>query len=67
MGTPTPKGAVMEARLPRMATVSQKWPWMSRWGGASIGASPRVSWGSEASDRASPYESRVQPRGVPGW
>ena len=84
MGTPTPKGAGVEAGLPRIARVSQKWPWVSRetpwvfrewpwmtqewpWGGASVGASSRVSWGGEASDRASPCESRGQIRGVPGW
>ena len=47
--------------------VSWKWPWVFRWGGASVEASPRVSWGSEASDEASPCESRGQPRGVLGW
>ena len=40
---------------------------MSRWGGASVGASPRVPRGGEASDGASPCESREQARGVPGW
>ena len=40
---------------------------MSRWGGASVGASPRVSRGDEASDGASPCESRGQARVVPGW
>ena len=40
---------------------------MSRWGGASFEASQRVSRGGEASDGASPYESRGQARGVPGW
>ena len=30
MGTPTPKGAGVEAVLPRMARVSQEWPWMSQ-------------------------------------
>ena len=35
-------------------------------GGASVGASPRVSRGGEASDGASPCESRGQTRGVPG-
>ena len=30
MGTPTPKGAGVEAVLPRMARVSQEWPWVSR-------------------------------------
>ena len=29
MGTPTPKGAGVEAVLPRMARVSQEWPWVS--------------------------------------
>ena len=74
MGAPTPKGAGVEALLPRMARVSQEWPWMtrewpwmSRWGGASVGASPRMSRGGEASDRASPCESREQPKGVSGW
>ena len=74
MGTPTPKGAGVEAVLPRMAKVSQEWPWVSRetpwvsqWGGASVGASPRVSRGGEASDGASPCESRGQTRGVAGW
>ena len=81
MGTPTPKGASVEAVLPRMARVSQErpwvsretpwvfreWPWVSRWGGASVGASPKVSRGGEASDEASPCESRGQTRGVPGW
>ena len=81
MGTPTSKGAGVEAVLPRMARVSQKrpwvsqeWPWMtqgwplvSRWGGASVGASPKVPRGGEASDGASPCESRGQTRGVPGW
>ena len=57
MGTPTPKGAGVEAVLPRMARVSQEWPWVSRetpwvfwewpwvswWGGASVEASSRVS------------------------
>ena len=74
MGTPTPKGAGVEAVLPRMATKSQEWlwvswetPWVFRWGGASVGASPRVSRGGEASDGASPCESRGQTRGVAGW
>ena len=40
---------------------------MSRWGGASVGASPRVSRGREASDGASPCESKRQPKGVLGW
>ena len=81
METPTPKGAGVEAVLPRMARVSQErpwvsqetpwvfreWPWMSRSGGASIGASPRVSRGGKASDGASPCESRGQTKGVAGW
>ena len=67
MGTLTPKGASVEAVLPRLARVSQEWPWASRWGGASVGASLRVSWGGEASDRASSCESRGQARGVLGW
>ena len=67
MGAPTPKGAGVEAVLLRMAKVSREWPWVSRWGGASVGASPRVSRGGEASDGASPCESRGQTRGVPGW
>ena len=36
-------------------------------GGASIGASSRVSRGGEASDGVSPCESRGQTRGVAGW
>ena len=81
METPTPKRASVEAGLPRMARVSQewpwvsrewpwmswKWPWVSRWGGASIGVSPRVSRVGEASDGASPCESKGQAKGVPGW
>ena len=74
MGTPTPKGAGVEAGLRRKARLSQEWPWMtqewpwvSRWNGTSIGASPRVSRGGEASDGASPSKSRGQPRGVVGW
>ena len=81
MGTPTPKGAGVEAGLARKARVSQEWPrvsqetpwvsqewpWVSRWGGASVGASPIVSRGGEASDEALPCESNVQTRGVPGW
>ena len=47
--------------------MTQEWPWLSQWDGASVGASPRVSWGGEASDEASPCESRGQTRGVPGW
>ena len=67
MGTPTPKGAGVEAGLPRKAKVSREWSWVSRWGGASARALPRVSLGGEASDGASPYESKRQPRRVPGW
>ena len=51
----------------RVAMDDPGWPWVSRWGGASIRASPRVSWGDEASDGASPCESRRQVRGIPGW
>ena len=40
---------------------------MSRLDGASVGASRRVSQGGEASDGASPCESRGQARVVPGW
>ena len=29
MGTPTPKGAGVNARLPRKAKVFQEWPWIS--------------------------------------
>ena len=47
--------------------MTQGWPWVSRWGGASVGASPKVSRGGEASDGASPCESRGQTRGVAGW
>ena len=67
MGTPTPKGAGVEAGLARMARVSQEWPCVSGWGEDSVGVLPRVSWGGEASDGASPCESRRQARGVPGW
>ena len=47
--------------------MTQEWPWVSRWGEASVGASPRVSRGGEASDGASPCESRGQTRAVAGW
>ena len=57
----------MEAMLPRMAKVSQEWPWVSRWGGISVGASLRVSRGGEVSDGVSPYESRGQAKAVLGW
>ena len=60
MGTPTPKGAGVEAGLSRKARASQKWPWMIRewpwvswWGGANVGASLRASRGGEASHGAS--------------
>ena len=66
METPTSKGAGVKAGLSRMARVSQEWPWVSRWGGVSVEASPRVSRGGEASDGASPCESWDQSRGVPG-
>ena len=32
--------------------MTQEWPWVSRWGGASVGASPRMFQGGEASDGA---------------
>ena len=74
MGTPTPKGAGVEAGLLWKARVAQVWPWMSRetlwvsrWGDASVRASSRVSRDGEATDGASPCESRGQARGVPGW
>ena len=47
--------------------MTQEWPWVFRWDGASVGASPRVSRDGEASDGASPCESRGQTRGVPEW
>ena len=37
MGTPTPKGAGVEAVLPKMIRVFQEWPWVSR-------ETPWVSW-----------------------
>ena len=40
---------------------------MSQWDGASVGASPRVFQGNEASDAASSCELMRQPKGVPGW
>ena len=55
MGTSTPKGTSVEVGLPRKARVSQEWPWVSRWGRASVEASPRVSRGG---DGASPCESK---------
>ena len=74
MGIPTPKGVGVEAVLPKMARLSQEWPWMtrewpwvSRWGGASVGALSRVFRGGEDSDGASLCESRGQARGVLGW
>ena len=57
----------VETWLPRKARLSQEWPWMSWWGRASVGASPRVSRGGEVSDGASPCESRAQSREVLGW
>ena len=60
MGTPTSKEANVKAGLSRMARVS-------RWGGASVEASPKVSRGDEASDGASLYESRKKARRFPGW
>ena len=47
--------------------MTQKWPWVVQWGGASVEASPRLSIGGEASNGASPCELRGQARGVPGW
>ena len=47
--------------------MTKEWPWVSRWSGASVGASPRVSWDGEASDGALPCESRKKARGVLGW
>ena len=67
MGTPTYRGAGVEVEFPRKARVSQEWPWVSRWGEASVGTSPRVSRGGEISNGASPCESRDQPKGVSGW
>ena len=81
MGFPTPKETGVNIGLPKKARVSKewpwvsretpwmsrKWPWVSRWYKASVVASPRVSHGGEASDGASPYESKRQSRGVPGW
>ena len=64
MGTPTSKGAGVEAVLPRMARVSREWPWMSQWGGASVEVSLKVSRGGEASDEASSCESRGQIRKI---
>ena len=66
MRTPTLKGAGVKAELARMARVFQEWPWVSRWDGVSVGASPRVSRGGKASDGASPCESKGQARGVLG-
>ena len=52
----------MEVGLPRKARLSQEWPWVSRWGGASVEASPRVSRGGEASNGSLPCESRGNQR-----
>ena len=67
MGTSTPKGAGVEAGFQEWPWVTREWLWMSRWGGASVGAFLRVSRGGETNDGASPCESRGQPRGVLGW
>ena len=68
MRTPTPNGAGVEVGLLRKARVSQEWPSVSRWDGASVAASSKVSQGhGKASDGASPCESRGQARGVLGW
>ena len=40
---------------------------MSRWSGASVGATPKVSGGGEASDGASPCELKELLKGVPRW
>ena len=40
---------------------------MSRWGGASVEALPRVSRDDEARGGALACESRKQARGVLGW
>ena len=53
MKIPTPKGAGMEVGLLKKAKVSQERLWMSRWDGASNGASP--------------CEPRRQLRGVLEW
>ena len=74
-GPPHPRKAKVSQKWPWMSQetpsewpwMTWKWPWMSRWDGASVGASPKVFQGGEASDGASPYESRWQARGVPGW
>ena len=47
--------------------MTREWLWVSRWGGGSVEASPRMSQGDEASDGASPYESRRQTKGILGW
>ena len=81
MGTPTPMGAGVEARLPRKAMgvledtmgilgVAMDDPEVAMGvsvDGASVEALPRVSRGGEASNGASPCESRGKARGVPGW
>ena len=61
MEIPTPKGAGVEARLPRKAKVSHKWPWMFReipWVSREwpwmTRERPWVSRWSEASIEASP-------------
>ena len=36
--------------------MTQEWLWVSQWGEASVGASPRVSRYGGASDGASPFE-----------
>ena len=57
MGTPTFMGANVDVGLSKKARMFQKWPWVCRWGEASVGASLRVSRDSEANGGASLYES----------
>ena len=52
---------------PGVAIDDSKWLRVSREGGSSVGASPRVSRGGETSDEASPCKLRKQTRGVLGW
>ena len=66
-GTSPPKRVGVEAVLLRMARMFQEWPWVSWWGGASVGASLRMPHGGEASDGASPCQSKGQAKGVLGW
>ena len=36
--------------------MTQEWPWVSRWGGASVGASPPKVREGEVHDGTSPWE-----------